>query len=84
MGTLCLLQVHPEHMLQMCNGMENVLLPVTSFSMMFWGGTTMKVHRCTDLCRLLNGTLTSIRYRLYSLDPLSDPMLVESVLGSSW
>ena len=40
----------------------------------------------TDLYRLDNGTLTAITVgiRMKSLDPLSDPTLVQWVLGSSW
>ncbi len=53
-------------------------------SVMVWGGISMEGR--TDLYRLDNGTLTAIRYRdeMKSFDPLSDPTLVQWVLGSSW
>ncbi len=58
---------------------ENVMLPVTSFSMtrfcggsvMVWGGIYMEGH--TDLYRLENGTLTAIRYQDEILGPTVRP-----------
>lgn len=38
---------------------------------------------CTDLYRLNNSALTVIRYQDKSLDPLSDPALVQWILGST-
>ncbi len=67
-------QVHPEHVTDVKGSgeaVENVMLPVTSFSMtgfggwsvMVWGGMSMEGR--TDLYRLDNDTLTAIRFLDY-------------------
>ena len=49
---------------------------------MVWGGISLEGR--TDLYRLDNGTLTAIRYRMKSSDPLSEPTLEQWDLVSSW
>lgn len=62
---------------------ENVMLPVTLFIVRVLGGISMKGR--TVLYNQDNGTLTAMGYQDEILDPpLSNPMLVQSVQGSSW